>query len=62
MGSVQNKCQVFVAKTKLDTKKQKGKSGRKESKEVRMEEVKKRDDLQLFWVPSRSMKLTSCHA
>lgn len=26
------------------------------------EGVKTRDDLQLFWVLSRSMKLTSCHA
>lgn len=33
------------------------------SEEMKMEEgAQTRDDLQLFWVLSQSMKLTSCHA
>lgn len=45
-------------------KKKKDRDRRREgSEEMKTEEgAKTGDDLQLFWVLSRSMKLTSCHA
>lgn len=59
MTLLQNKHQVFGTKTKRDKKKtEKGWGEMEEEEEV----VKTRDDLQLFWVLSWSMKLTSCHA
>lgn len=65
MISVQNKRQVFGAKTKPETKNKKKKEAGVQGGEDGgglKKKGKKRDDLQLFWVLSRSMKLTSCHA